>query len=219
MENYTKKLFQILLERKPVGMDEEVFEKASEQCKSITDEAMPEQVEAFMIEYGLHAWPLWQAEYELKQEIGENLQQELFLSALPDDVRQRWIEFQMEGHSFRDGDAYEKAFSAEEDVLIEKASVEAQVQAREQLRALLAGEKASEYEAAAQKYSIEKEEILTKLKELEGLKKKGKKWASEIDQVVLDTRRGFAEINERPQVQEVQGKIDFYVGQIEAGNK
>lgn len=218
MENYTKQLFKILLDHRPVGLDEAVHQKALADYQSLTEEAMPEQVEAHMMEYGLHAWPFWQAEYELKQEIGENIKKNLFLSSLPQEVKDRWLSFEMEGHTYRDGDAYEQAFSAEEDVVIEKALVDAEIQAREQLHGLLEGEKSQEYMTATEKFAIEKEEILTKLTELEKLKKKAKKWGSEIDQVVLDFRRGFAEINERPHVADVQGKIDFYLGQIESGN-
>ncbi|PIR03731.1 MAG: hypothetical protein COV59_04650 [Candidatus Magasanikbacteria bacterium CG11_big_fil_rev_8_21_14_0_20_39_34] len=218
--NYTKQLFKILLDRKPVGLDEAVYDKAKKAYADSQEDAPPEQIEALMVEYGMHAWPLWQAEYEMMQEIGNKMQEELFLSSLGEDLKNKWQNFQKEGHSFRDGDAYEKAFSSEEDFKIEEAMVEAELKTRKELHRLLDGEKHEEYQKLVEKFSQEQRTILQKMTELESLKnKKTLELNREVDATLLDLKMGFAEITERPTVEKVQENIDRTRVQVDLQKK
>ena len=215
--NYTKQLFKILLDRKPVGLEPAIYEKAQKAYAESKEDAPPEQIEALMIEYGIHAWPLWQAEYTMMQKVGNQMRQELFFAAIDLDLRNKWEQFEREGHNFRDGDAYEKAFSSEEDFQIEEAMVEAELQTRKKLKQLFDNEKHEEYQKMVEDFSKEEEEIFQKIHELEAMKnEKIPQWNNEIDVIVLDLKRGFAEITQRPTVQKVQESIDWVRGQREA---
>lgn len=110
-------------------------------------------------------------------------------------------------------------FSADENLEIEDAMVEAESAGDDLVVQLASGEKKNEYDILVKKYVQEKEDILAKIEELGNLKQAGDKWVEEINQEVNFFEKGFAEIEERPRINKVQEKIDFYTGQIEVGNK
>lgn len=222
MPQYTLDLFKLLLDKQPAEVDTGAVEKArADYERFASSQAGPEEIEQAMIEYGKKAWPLWQAEVEMMEKYAGNKLEDGFLSALPEELKKKWKEFKKRGGSiedFRHGREYEQAFTAEEDHLIEEALVKAEQAGRDYIKSLIADGKTSEYHSAAEKYKEELGEILAKLEELELLKEKAGKWSGEIDKEIYFFEKGFAELEERPSVKKVQEKIDWYSGQIEAGN-
>jgi hypothetical protein len=97
--------------------------------------------------------------------------------------------------------------------------VGANYEIKEYVHNLAKNEKQEEYQELVKSFVEEQQKMQEKLDELAELKKKGKKWVSEIDEEIAFFNKGFAEIEEHPTIEKIQGKIDWYQGQIEAGNK
>lgn len=222
MIDYSLQLFKLLLDKKPAGLAAEVGNKAEEEYERLQSEAkIAEEVEEAMIVFGKQAWPYWQAELEFMEKYGKSKEMDLFLENLSDDLRAKWQLFEDGGgdmHDYRQAEGFEEAFSADEDHIISEALIKAKQTMRKNVK-ILAQEKADEYNELVKKYQAEEEEILGKLEELRQLKETGDKWDEEIDKEIYFFEKGLAELEERPTVEKVQGKIDWYQGQIEVGNK
>ncbi|MCF6276952.1 MAG: hypothetical protein L3J07_03860 [Candidatus Magasanikbacteria bacterium] len=220
---YSLDLYKLLLDQKPAGLPVAVFTEGQKDYKRLEKEAQtPEQVEFSMISYGKKVWPFMQAQNKFLELYGEEKRKGFFLDLLPENLKEKWNRFESEGgemHNYREGDKYENYFSVEEDLEIEKAEVEANSKLKEYILDLAQNEKKDEYRKLVEKLESEQEEMTQKIEELRGLKKAGSKWVEEIDVEIDFFKKGFAEIEERPTVEKIQGKIDFYQGQIDAGNK
>lgn len=222
MTNYTLELFRLLVERRPIGAKESIINQALADVKQLEhQETVPEQIEAIMIRYGLELWPYFQAEAAFLESHGAARKMKLFIEKLPAALQAKWKIFENNGgsiHNYRDGDQFEQAFTPEENMIIEQALVSAGEQVKDELAQAALGEEKETYDALVEQFITERDLILSKLDELAALKQKQEKWDDDIDMFIEHTRKGFAELEERPTVEKVQGKIDFCVGQIESGN-
>ena len=94
--DYNLKLFRILLDKKPLNFDSSVQEKAEAEFARASEEKLSEEeLDQIMIDYGKHAWPYWQAEFEMIEKNEEGGGEEgLFLSHLSSELRVKWQEFE-----------------------------------------------------------------------------------------------------------------------------
>jgi len=220
---YSLDLYTLLLDQKPAGLPVAVFVEGEREYEHLEKEAQtPEQVEFSMISYGKKIWPFMQAQNKFLELYGENKRKDFFIELLSENLKEKWQRFESEGgrlHNYRDGNKYEDYFSAEEDLEIENAEIEANRKLKSYIQDLTENEKKEEYRNLVEQLEKEQEEMTQKIEELRNLKKNSSKWAEEIDQEINFFEEGFAEIEERPTVEKIQGKIDWYQGQIDAGNK
>ncbi|MBH41803.1 MAG: hypothetical protein CL685_03750 [Candidatus Magasanikbacteria bacterium] len=217
---YTLQLFKILLQKKPFGIDEGVFAQAQNAYESVKKSNAPlEEIEKHMKALGAHAWPYWQAEREFKETHTREKEKSFFLDQLPDQLQKKYIAFQEGGgdiHNFRKGDDYEKAFTPEEDAILQETAVETASAMRDYVKNLATSdEKKEEYAQCIAKYTQELAGMKENLNELALLKEKNDAFAEEIDGQIDFFEKGFAEIEERPTKEKVQGKLEWYKGQIE----
>lgn len=222
MTNYTLELFRLFIERKPIGAPEAVLQQALTDIRQLEhQETVPEQIEAIMVRYGLELWPYFQAEARFMEKYGNERKMALFKEKLPPVLKEKWINFENQGgsiHNFRNGDHFEQAFTPEENSSIESAMLDARSEIKQELLSRALAEQREEYDVLVKEAAQERDQILQKLDELAALKAKQEKWDDDIDEFIDYTRKGFAELEERPTVEKVQGKIDFCTGQIESGN-
>ncbi|PIT86851.1 MAG: hypothetical protein COU33_00865 [Candidatus Magasanikbacteria bacterium CG10_big_fil_rev_8_21_14_0_10_43_6] len=218
--NYTLELFDFLLEHPPIGLSAATVKAYEHQALQLRQQhATEEEVERVFIAFGKEAWPYRQAEHTFLAHLGNK--QKVFLDALPESLREKWFHFEAAGgdiHNFRDGDAFEDAFTPEENQQIEQAMIEGHAAMLQQAKTLVQGVDAATYAHLVDTFSNERDSILAKCQELEELKKTSTKWAAEISDSIAFFHRGFAELEERPTEEKVQGKIDWYVGQLDVGN-
>ena len=217
---YTLQLFEILLQKKPFGIDESVFAQAQNAYEAAKKSNAPiEEIEKHMKVLGVHAWPYWQAEREFTETHASEKKESFFIDQLPDVLQKKYAAFRDAGgdiHNFRKGDEYEKAFTAEEDIILEEAAVETVIAMRDYVKNLATSdEKKEEYAQCVAKYTQELASMQEKLNELALLKEKNEEFAEEIDGQIDFFEKGFAEMEERPTKEKVQGKLEWYKGQIE----
>lgn len=218
MDQYTKSLFDLLIKHQPVGAPEEAFEDA--RRASANTELTDDELEQEMIQFGKAAWPYWQAEEAFFDTYGKVPQTEFFMEFLEEPLNTKWNEFTASGGSFSgDVQKFEEAFTPEENNDLQQALLKAKGKAMLHVRGLAREEKKQLYEDICIGFIERKNEMLEMLEELERLKDTGNKWDEEIDDEIQYFLRGFALLEERPTPEKIQGKIDFYKGQIEAGNK
>ena len=224
MQKYSLQLLRLLLDKKPIGLSDDVQKKAEERYWALLSGSPGEKdVENLMIAYGRAAWAYRQAEEDFKTSFGVEKEKEFFLFFLPEDLKKKWGEFVSSGgdiHNFRKGEEFEDFFSPEENIVFEEAFVETEYLVNEYLRKLSEGDEKDAYTNYVEKYKVEQKEIEKKLDELHSLiPEEGEKWDEEIAQEISFFQRGIADIEERPTVEKIQGKIDWYRGQMDLGNK
>ncbi len=222
MPEYTLKLFQILLDKTPTPVNDAVKEEGRQKYEQLAaGGAGVEEIEQEMIRYGKQIWPYLRAEFDLMEKYGEEKRQEYFLASLPAQLKDKWIQFEKQGgniHNYKQAKDYEQAFDADEDRIISENMVEARNRALKYVRRLEQQDKQEEFSSLVEKYRREEAEILEKIIELKSYKERGEKWDKEIEELVNFFEKGFAGLEERPTVEKVRTKIDWYEGQIQAGN-
>ncbi|KKW42743.1 MAG: hypothetical protein UY92_C0004G0079 [Candidatus Magasanikbacteria bacterium GW2011_GWA2_56_11] len=215
MVTATLQLFRLLLDRHPVGLAPEAVERgeAAYAAALASQSRSDSGIEKSLIEYGLAAWPYFQAQEEFRNRYGQDRERVLLYELLPVDLREKWRHFEAKGgslHDYRHGNIVEQFFSPEEDVQIENALVEAGLRVRDYCRELALGEKQAEYEERVKIYQAEETAIQELIAQLRGLCDESGKWSAEIADEALALERGFAELEERPTLRRAQEKIEYY---------
>lgn len=223
MPAYSLQLFRHLLDQRPVGLSDDIQERGEAAYKRLAVEnADADAVETEMIAYGKEAWAYRQAEQAFETALAPNKKETFFLAFLPDDLKEKWESFTSKGGSIDDirhGESFEQSFTPEENVILEKALVEAEALTHEYLERIAREEAKEQYERILKQYREEQHEIEEKITALRSLiPEKGEKWDAELEEAAIYFERGLAEIEERPTVEKVQAKIDWYEGQVETGN-
>ncbi|MBD3311368.1 MAG: hypothetical protein GF349_02635 [Candidatus Magasanikbacteria bacterium] len=215
-------LFKILINKKPVGVPTELLETANKKYQYFLDNDVSDsEIEKELVEFGKKIWPYLQAEQEFVDKYGKEKHKDLFLEKLKPELRKKWEEFTEQGgdiHDFRKGDDFEKKFNADENYEIEQAIINTKQEILQFIEKLAKTEKSEEYFSIVEEYKEREEKILKKLEELRQLKERGDKWDDEIEDLIHFFEKGFAELEEKPTLEKVQAKIDWYEGQINSGN-
>jgi len=224
MTQYSIQLFQFLLNRRPVGLPDDIFESGQKSFDSLqTGNPGEKEVEQVILAYGKQAWAYTQAATNFFDQFGQEKQDELFFASLPSALQAKWKTFTEKGwsmHDFREGKRFEQFFTADENVAIEQSIMDSEDAVREYVEGHAQGAEKETFGALLKKYQEEQQRIQEKIDELRAMiPEEGEKWDPEMDNMVIFFERGLACVDERPTVQKVQEKIDWYRGQMEAGNK
>lgn len=220
--NYVAPLFLLLLERAAPGADPVITKEATqlfERYKTSTDIAATEEA---MIAYGKQMWPYWQAFTTLMDQEGKLAEQNAILAALPGGLSKRYQAFLDKEGPLNDGKnsaAFEAAFTPEENLLLQDAILDGRKKAETMLALQALSEKKGTYDQLVAQYKTEQEHLSGLLGQLTQIKEETEKWDQEIDEAVLFFEKGFADIEARPTQERIQGKIDWFRGQIDSGNK
>jgi len=222
-DKYTLQLFRFLLNKKPVGLTDDLVDEGEGLYSQLSaSEYTEQQVEASVIAYGKKVWAYRQAAATFAEQFGKEKHDEFFVSLLSPELAKKWQEFAGRGWSvrdFREGNRFEQFFTPEENVAIEQASIETEKAMYDYLTRLATGEQKQVYDGLLAQYKQEQAQIEGKIEELKKcVSEPGEKWDAELAGAVLFFERGLAEIEARPTVQKVQEKIDFYQGQKSTGN-
>lgn len=212
-----------MLDRRPIGLPDSIQEEGERAYARLLEEtASPDAADVALINYGKKTWAYRQAEEAFETTVAPDKREQFFLSFLSDAIRETWEAFVSGGgsiHDFRHGESFEASFTPQENVVLEQASVEAGELVHEYLGRIAREEEQEQYEnmlAASKKEQRWIEEKITELRSL--IPKKGKQWDAELEEAAVSFERGLADVEERPTVANIQAKIDWYQGQVEAGN-
>ena len=223
MKNPTLELFSQLLRSYPYGVSPQVFEDAQVAYERLQDgHASDNEVETIMIAFGKQVWPYTQAEMVLYKQYGKQQEEEFFLNVLPEELQEKWKSFIEKGgsvHNYRAGQEFEDAFTPEENLIIEDAFMSAGDHGKSYVRNIIAEEKGEDYDALVDNYMRERDSILAVLDQIVLLKETGDKWDAEIDEYVRFVKSGFANVEERPTLEKVVKKKEWFEDQINIGNK
>ena len=223
MTTYSLSLFRTFLEKRPIGLPDDMFRMGKDNYFelqiSFADEV---EIEQATLVYGKMVWAYRQAAMEFEHTYAEEKKEHIFKKFLTRTLQEKWDAFKQTGgdiHNFRNPAVYENFFEPEEDLAVEEALVESEHIVRDYLDGLAKGELAIEFKRILEKYQKEQEKIEEKIEELRMLiPERGDKWDEEMSEEALFFERGLADIEERPTIKKVQEKIDWYRGQIEVGN-
>ncbi|MFH1286741.1 MAG: hypothetical protein ABII02_03235 [Candidatus Magasanikbacteria bacterium] len=223
MESYSLILFRSLLDRMPPGLPDEIFQAGQDNYFelqiSYADDVETEQA---ILVYGKQVWAYRQAALEFEEVHGAGKRENFFTLFLTTALKEKWEKFISEGgdiHNFKNPDQYENFFEPEEDLAIEEAFVESSHITDDYLDRLSKSEKKSDFKRILEKYQREQDLIEKKIEELRMIvPEEGEKWVEEIQKEASFFELGLADVEERPTVEKVQGKIDFYRGQVDTGN-
>jgi polyhydroxyalkanoate synthesis regulator phasin len=223
MSTYSLQLLRHLLDHRPIGLPDDIQEEGEAAYKKILgNELGLDDIESALFAYGKKTWVYRQAENAFETGFASEKKEAFFRSFLSSDIKKKWEEFLSNGgdiHDFRHGEVFEEFFTPEENTLLEEAMVEADELVHEYLKRIAAEEAKEQYEKLLNQYREEQYTIEEKIKELRALiPEKGQQWDAELEEAARYFERGLADIEERPTVQKVQAKIDWYQGQVEAGN-
>jgi hypothetical protein len=223
MQEYSLQLLRFLLDKKPVGFPGGIHQKTEDRYADLSGtRSRQEDVDKVLLDYGRESWAYRRAEEALREAVGSEKEDRFFLLFLPDVLKDKWGRFISEGgdiHNFRNGKAFEDYFTPEENTLIEEALIERDRIMHEYLDQVSRAEYANDFTTFLDQYRMEQKQIEKKIDELSAMiPEEGEKWDAELREEVLYFKRGFAEMEERPTVKKIQGKIDWYRGQMEAGN-
>ncbi len=218
MLEYSFQMFSILISRPSVGISQDVLSKAKQDYEELKQKQniTVEEIEKSMIDFGMQVWPYWQAFEEFEEKYGKEKEKELFESALKEDLRNKWKEYEsslVNKAVIDQGNAFEQSFTPEENHEIQEAVVRAKEKSNEYLSNLAKGEKSDEYNSIVTKCQGELIIIIEKIKDLEELKKTKEKWKEEIDKEIRYFEKGIAQIELDPTVTAIQEKIDFFTSQ------
>lgn len=219
MTDYTVQLFDMLVKKPAIGLSQDVMVEAKKACEAfVRDGKSGEEAEKAMIVFGKQAWPYWQAHRVFVERFGEEKEQEFMKDLLSPELSEKYTSFLTSGgsiHNFRSGQEYEDAFTSEEDVAIQEATVQVKSAIEDfVVRLAQSEEKKSEYSALVLSYQQERDDILTIIETLQSLATTHEKWSEEIAQDIYYIEKGFAELEERPSKEKAQGRLDWYTGQI-----
>ena len=220
MKDYTVQLFEMLVKKPAIGLSVDIQKKAREDCEMFVRDGGEEvSVERVMIEFGKHAWPYWQAYHVFFDRFGTEKEGEFILDILPEALAKKYTDFLAKGgsiHNFRAGQDYEDAFTSDEDLAIQNATVEAREAVTDFIiRLIEGGDKKTEYDALVVSYQDERDAVLAILGQLQNIATSHEKWSEEVLQDIYYIEKGFAELEERPTKDKAQGRLDWYLGQID----
>ncbi len=221
MIQYSLQLFDMLLHRGTVGIPSEVLSHARDSYQLLLDRkdiVSGADVDDALIAFGKGAWPYWQAEEMMMEQYGKEKEKDAFFEMLPKELHDKWRMYEDSfRHTLVHTDAsFDQIFTPEEDVLFEKAVVDAHAYVVDQIRLLIKGEKKDVYEQLVDQYTKEQTTIIDAIARLRALIPLYPVFAEEIEAVARTFELGFAEAEIRPRLEDVQGQIDLYTGKKES---
>lgn len=219
MLEYSFQLFDILLRRDAALLPGECVVRAQELYRTLKSgvSVTQQDVDRALISFGLDAWEYWQAEAAFLDTYGREKEKEAFFSGLSPELKDKWLKYEgklgnMEVYDH--DEQFEQAFTPEEDLQLERAVIEAKAHVTAYVRTLAVFDKKEEYRALVDTFAAEKTHICELIRALRELATSLPELAIEIEEAAHSFELGFAEVEERPTVALVQGRIDFYRGKF-----
>jgi hypothetical protein len=179
---------------------------------------MLEDIEVKLMEFGMEMWPYCEAYEAFYKIYGEAKEQMLMREKLSERARLALDKFVSEGgniESVREGTKFEHFFDADIRAEIIAAELAAHDGVHEDMEAMIAGEKRTDFDALLANHRQKLAAISEKIKELENLSSRSEKWSFEIKDKVKMFREGFAYIERMPTFDDVAREIQYYIDIME----
>lgn len=213
--------FKIAIERLPPTCPATEKEKglAAHATLAANPGASEGEIAAAVIATGRACWPSLKAFETIHDRYGREKEEQYFKEHLSSLLRARYEQFARErrvsAHSVARDRDFELYFTPEEKFQIQEATFEAHEAVHQDIAALIAGPRKREYDEELAAWQEKQHEILTKLAELRSLADRSAKWAPEILDKVRVFEEGWSGTEREPNLQIIDGEIDYYRGVIE----
>lgn len=211
--------FSFIIDALPLLEQEQARTKATAIIEQTTTES--ELLNELLV-FGKTYWPTVRAFQTMYEQLGGPKALSYMDAQLPQEMNSRWQDLRQGAQSPHDvlsKEAYEETFTDIEDHQIQEVWLQARDAAKAYVSACITEEKATEYQQLLTFFQSELQTIEEQLKELTTLAAKTDKWQEEIAKIIEDAQKGFAFMEVSANSEAMQETIDWYKGQIEAGNQ
>lgn len=180
------------------------------------EEIGEQEIHEAMVEIGKKSYPHRHAFDDMKEEVETESLTEIALDQIDDELRDK-IKQKINGgqtiHALIENPEFEDQFNAQENIKIEKAIIDAKSEQKQRIAEKIKQQE-SKYNELVEKYKKQREKIEKVIEQIEQLAADSDKWAQEIKDEVANYQEGWSVVENDPQFEEVEKKLEYWQGKI-----
>jgi len=220
---FTLNLFLEMVEKAPVTFPAEKKEAMKKRYEEfLADKKIAcARIEEALASFGREVWPHRKAWKEMYEKYGQAKEAEYFEKNLPARLHDKYFACKVkgEGHCLREyrmSGLMETTFNSDEKFVLDKAVIETLKKTKEEVDALVLGEKKDEAAKALLKWTDEQKVMAGKIDELKKMAEVNPKWREEILDKVKTIEEGWSLVERDITLGDIQQVVDFYRGATES---
>lgn len=220
---FTLNIFLEMIEKAPATFPaekKEAMKKKYEELLGDKKVACARILEA-LASFGREVWPHRKAWKEIYEKYGREKEAEYFEKNLPAKLHDKYFACKVkgEGHCLREyrmSGLMEKTFDSDEKFILDEMVINTLKKTKEEIDALVLGEKKEETEKLILKWSDEQKVMAGKIDELKKMAEANQKWREEILDKVKTIEEGWSLVERDITLSDIEQTVDFYKGAIES---
>ena len=197
---------------------QEIKEEAQDILNNLkqNEEVGEQEIHEAMVEIGKKSYPHRHAFEDMKEEVEAESLTDIALDQIDDKLREKIkqkINEDQTIHALIEKPEFEDEFNAQENIKIEKAIIDAKSEQKQRLAEKIKQQE-SKYTELVEKYQNQRKKIEDVINQIEQLAKESEKWAQEIKDEVANYREGWSVVENDPQIEEVEKKLEYWQAKV-----